>query len=183
MPDTAAPAAAAAPADTAAPSAAAASSASPPDAKGLPPFLRFTPVPVRSRRDGWSPGLQLRFVVAIARGASVDEAARGLGRSRQTAYALRARSGAESFAAAWDAAAAFAARMRGTAAAGAGPLGGTLLVPRVYRGRLVGYVLREDRAGAMATLARLDRIADRAEARGPAAAAALGAYAALTGGS
>lgn len=135
----------------------------------LPAFLRFAPVPVRSRHDGWSPALQLRFVVALARGAGVDEAARRLGRSRQTAYALRKLPVAQGFAAAWDAAVAFAREARGLAWAGrrlpgASPEGiETVLVPRFYRGRLVGYVQREDVSGAMARLARLDRIAERLE--------------------
>lgn len=157
------------------PSAAAAPPAAAPGMEDLPAFLRFTPVPVRARRDGWSPGLQFRFVLALARGASVGEAARGPGRSRQTAYALRERAGAASFAAAWDAAAAFAAEIRGAAAEAAGPPSGleTLLVPRFYRGRLVGYVARENRRAAMATLGRLDRLAERVAARGPAAMAEL----------
>ena len=131
----------------------------------LPAFLRFAPVPVKARRDGWTPELQFRFILALARGASVDEAARRVGRTRQTAYALRRRAGAEEFAAAWDAAVAFAGEARG-AAAGL-PLGAggsaieTLLVPRFYRGRLIGFVQREDLRGAMARLRRLDRLADR----------------------
>ncbi|HWT13384.1 MAG TPA: hypothetical protein VN231_11565 [Allosphingosinicella sp.] len=135
----------------------------PADLPPLPAFLRFAPVPVRSRRDGWSPALQLRFIVALARGAGVDEAARSLGRSRQAAYALRRRAGAEEFARAWDSAVAFAREVRGAAWAerrsGAGIE--TLLVPRFYRGRMIGYVLRDDLSGAMARLARLDRIAER----------------------
>jgi hypothetical protein len=149
----------------------------PPGPASLPAFLRFAPVPVRSRRDGWSPDLQFRFVLDLARGAGVDEAARRLGRSRQTAYALRRRAGAEGFAAAWEAAAAFAAQARGAAWAsrrvGAAPAGiETLWVPRFYRGRLVGYIQRDDLSGAMARLARLDRVADRVE-RDPAYAAAV----------
>ncbi|HEX8310052.1 MAG TPA: hypothetical protein VF614_01970 [Chthoniobacteraceae bacterium] len=133
------------------------------------PFLRFAPVPVRSRRDGWTPELQFRFVLALARGAGVDEAARSLGRSRQGAYALRQREGAEGFAAAWDGAAEFARGARG-AAAGL-PLGfgqsaiETVLVPRTYRGRLIGFTQREDLTGAMARLRRLDRLAERIEAQ------------------
>ncbi len=75
-------------------------------------LLRFRPVPIRPRRDGWTPSLQRGFVLELARGAGPDEAARKLGRSRQTAYALRRRPGAASFAAAWDAAADFAAQAR-----------------------------------------------------------------------
>lgn len=78
-------------------------------------FLDFAPVPVRPRHDGWTPQLQRRFIVALARGASVEAAARAVGKSRTTAYALRKRPGAESFAAAWDSALACARRMRITA--------------------------------------------------------------------
>jgi hypothetical protein len=133
----------------------------------LPPFLLFAPAPGRKRHDGWDPRTQFRFVLALARGAGVGEAARGVGRSRQTAYRLRERAGAESFAAAWDAAAAFASQAR--CAAETRPLVSssfeTLLVPRYYRGRLIGYIQREDVSGAMARLARLDRLADTIERR------------------
>ena len=129
----------------------------------LPAFLRFTPVPLRAQHNGWTPKLQLRFVVALARGAGVDEAARSLGKTRQSAYGLRRKAGAGSFAAAWDAALAFA---RTAAAAGRTPAPGhggieTIFVPRHYRGRLVGFVQREDLAAAMRLLGRLDRIAER----------------------
>jgi hypothetical protein len=128
----------------------------------LPAFLRFAPVPVRARRDGWSHQLQLRFVLNLARGMSVAEAARAVGRSRQSLYSLRDRPGAEQFAAAWDAAVEFSRAVR--AAPGAGPMPecgiDRLWVPRYYRGRLVGFIEREDRHGAMRRLAALDRIAD-----------------------
>ena len=138
-----------------------------PAAEDLLPFLRFTPVPGKTRRDGWDPRTQFRFVLALARGAGVGEAARGVGRSRQSAYRLRERNGAESFADAWDAAAAFAtqARCAGHSRPPTSSAFETLLVPRFYRGRLIGYIQREDVSGAMARLARLDRLADRIERR------------------
>ncbi|MBV9931509.1 MAG: hypothetical protein JO013_11265 [Alphaproteobacteria bacterium] len=77
-----------------------------------PAFIAFTPVPLRTRADGWSPALQLAFIHALADGAKPGEAARALGKNRQNAYALRRRPGAESFAAAWDAAVAYARRRR-----------------------------------------------------------------------
>jgi hypothetical protein len=129
----------------------------------LPDFLRFTPVAVRAQHNCWFPALQLRFVVALARGAGPDEAARALGRTRQSVYRLRRRPDAAGFAAAWDAAIAFSQE---AAAAGRSPapkLGSVeaILVPRFYRGRLIGFVQREDVAGAMRTLRRLDRLADK----------------------
>jgi hypothetical protein len=78
----------------------------------LPDFLRFDPVPLKARHDGWTPELQLRFIVALARGARPGEAAAIVGMSRQGAYELRRRPGGESFAAAWDAALRFARQVR-----------------------------------------------------------------------
>ncbi len=126
----------------------------------LPTFLRFTPVPVRARHDGWTPDRQFRFVLAIARGAGPGEAARSVGLSRQTAHALRRKPGAGSFAAAWDAAADFADQAAAGRAQPAGASGlERIMVPRYYRGRLIGFVAREDHRGALRTLAALDRLA------------------------
>ena len=128
----------------------------------VPAFLRFAPVPVRARRDGWTPVLQRRFILNLARGMPAAEAARSVGRSRQTAYALRDKPGAEEFAAAWDAAVEFARSIRATPAAPALDSGiETFWVPRYYRGRLIGFVQREDTRGAMRRLAVLDRVAER----------------------
>ena len=135
-------------------------------AEALPAFLAFAPAPVRARHDGWSPGLQRRFVLLLATGCPPAAAARRLGRSRQSAYKLRRLQGGASFAAAWDRALAFA---RDARAAGHGlpPLaeGGfeMIWVPRFYRGRLVGFVPREDRQRALRTLSRLDRLASSLE--------------------
>lgn len=69
----------------------------------LPTPPAFTPVPSRtSRRDGWTPARQRDFLVQLCRIGLVGAAARVVGMSRKSAYALRRRSGAESFAAAWD---------------------------------------------------------------------------------
>src|SRR3546814_3984233 len=83
----------------------------------VPPFLRSRPVPVRARHDGWTPVVQPRFILLLARGAGTDEAARRVGKRRQTAYALRKKAGAEAFAAAWDEALEFARLTREAAAA------------------------------------------------------------------
>lgn len=68
------------------------------------PFLHFIPVPVRPRCDGWTTVLQIRFVIGIARGLSPAKAAARLGKTRQSAQALRRHSQGRSFAAAWDSA-------------------------------------------------------------------------------
>ncbi len=65
----------------------------------IPPFV---PVPTRARRDGWTPGRQAQFIGALAETGSVAAAAARAGMSRESAWRLRARDGAESFAAAWD---------------------------------------------------------------------------------
>lgn len=65
----------------------------------------FTPVPLQRRRyDGWSPLVQKRFIHALSVMGSVGAACRAVGRGRVSAYRLREREGAESFADAWDAA-------------------------------------------------------------------------------
>lgn len=65
----------------------------------------FTPVPLQRRRhDGWSPPVQKRFIHALSVMGSVGAACRAVGKGRVSAYRLREREGAESFAAAWDAA-------------------------------------------------------------------------------
>ena len=64
---------------------------------------QFVPVPLRARRDGWTVARQGRFIGYLAETGSVAEAARRVGCSRETAYRLRRREGAGSFAAAWDA--------------------------------------------------------------------------------
>jgi hypothetical protein len=134
----------------------------------LPPFLRFTPAPLRTRHDGWNAALQRRFILTLARGASISEAARSIGKSRQTAYALRDKPGAEGFAAAWDAAFDFARQARAAAAPAPMMSEGfeAMLVPRFYRGRLVGFVQRPDHKAVLRTLAQLDKIAGRVGSTG-----------------
>jgi len=63
----------------------------------------FTPVPVHARRDGWTPERQARFLGWLAQTGCVAKAAAKLGTARETAYRLRRRAGAGSFAHAWDA--------------------------------------------------------------------------------
>ena len=58
----------------------------------------------RSRRDGWTVQRQADFLGMLFETGSVMGACDAVGMSRKSAYQLRARPGAESFAAAWDAA-------------------------------------------------------------------------------
>ena len=73
----------------------------------VPPFY---PVPTRTRRDGWTMQRQADFLGMLAETGSVMGACEAVGMSRKSAYRLRALPGAESFAAAWDAALGMPAR-------------------------------------------------------------------------
>lgn len=132
----------------------------------LPAFLAFEPVRGRARHDGWSPALQRRFILLLGCGCAPADAARRLGRSRQGAYTLRRRPGAGGFAQAWDRAREFAQLARRAGRALPLPESGfeAIWVPRFYRGRLVGFVQREDHRAALRTLARLDRLASSIDA-------------------
>src|SRR5690348_13303969 len=55
-----------------------------------------------TRRDGWTPVRQLRFLDTLARTRSVTRAAAAAGLSRKSAYRLRDRSEGALFAALWD---------------------------------------------------------------------------------
>jgi hypothetical protein len=128
----------------------------------LPEPLRFDPVPLRSRHNGWSADDQRAFILKLSRGHLVDEACRALRHSRQSAYALRRRDGARSFARAWDRAMVMGrVAMRARARLPSPDLSWaleTLLVPKFYRGRLVGFVQRHDDRNAIRLLAECDRL-------------------------
>jgi hypothetical protein len=64
----------------------------------------FTPVALRPRHDGFTPERQIAFIEALAASGSVSHACRVAGISRDAAYHLRRREGAEAFAAAWESA-------------------------------------------------------------------------------
>jgi hypothetical protein len=66
-------------------------------------LLSFEPVSSASNRhDGWTPGRQRAFILALSRIGMVSPAARAIGMSRKSAYDLLKRAGPESeFAAAW----------------------------------------------------------------------------------
>lgn len=116
-------------------------------------LLAFTPVPSASnRRDGWTPRRQRDFITALALAGTVQRAAQAVGMSRQSAYALRERPDAESFATAWDMALQLSYdRVFGQAMDRA--MNG-ITVPRYYRGRQIGAIRRPDMRLAMAILAK-----------------------------
>lgn len=76
-------------------------SADPPNADD--PLLGFAPyVHAAPRRNSLTPVRQRAFIAALAATGSVTQAAREIGASLEALYRLRARGGAEGFAAAWD---------------------------------------------------------------------------------
>ena len=65
--------------------------------------LHFTPVPrKRVRYNGWTVQRQKDFIAALAASGCVAQACAHVSMSKASAYGLRAKDGAESFAAAWD---------------------------------------------------------------------------------
>lgn len=113
--------------------------------------LAFAPAPSAStRHDGWTPERQRRFVAALGVMGVVGRAARSVGMSATSAYKLRARVGADGFAAAWDAAL-DQGRERAWDVAMDRALNG-VVVPRFYRGRQVGVSRRFDYRLALAAL-------------------------------
>lgn len=132
----------------------------PPKVTRRPPA--FTPVPLRTRADGWTALRQAAFLGMLAQTRSVSAAAQSVGMARETAYRLRARAGAESFAAAWD-------TVMGRAVGGRWKVTNDALWHQALHGKLkpvmrggcfVGIIRKADNSALLRLLARLDR-ADR----------------------
>ena len=103
----------------------------------------FTPVPLaRHRRDGWTAERQRAFIATLARTGCVAAAARAAGMSVTSAYKLRRRPVAESFAAAWSVALADARRRAFEFAIDRALT--AVLQPRLYRGNFTGTIMRSD---------------------------------------
>lgn len=107
-------------------------------------LLAFTPVPMlRKRSNGWSAERQRRFVLALSVMGAVGPAVRAVGMARASAYRLRERAGAESFAEAWDIALAVGQDRQFEAALDLAINGVTTV--RVLRGGAVDVVNSPDR--------------------------------------
>jgi hypothetical protein len=120
----------------------------------VPPFY---PVPTRTRRDGWTAQRQADFLGMLAETGSVMGACEAVGMSRKSAYALRARPGAESFAAAWDAA--LGAPVRKVTVTDLHFLAHHGLVrPVLFRGRYRGAWSKPDDSALLRLCGRLDRL-------------------------
>lgn len=120
----------------------------------------FDPVPLRHRRDGWTPGRQRDFIHWLAKGLRPGRAAARLGMSRKSAYALRSRPGGGGFAAAWDAAVASANRCRCEARAPGDWARGVegVLRPIRHRGRIAAWDRRFDDRALLRLLHRTHRL-------------------------
>jgi hypothetical protein len=100
-----------------------------------PPPIDFSPAPTRKRHAGWTAEKQRKFIERLALTGSAGQASAAAGVASSSAYRLRNKAGADSFAAAWDAALKLAAT-RGAAIAWDRGLNGR--VERYYKdGELV----------------------------------------------
>jgi hypothetical protein len=136
-----------------------------PPSRALP---AFDPVPLRARRDGWTPERQREFIRILHVTRSISAACQAVGMSRKSAYRLRERPGAETFATAWDAA--FALRPAPA------PINFSQLwyracfrvKPVIRGGKQVGMIEQPDNAAALKLYDRIERNcrnADRRRAR------------------
>jgi hypothetical protein len=114
----------------------------------------FDPVPLRYRRDGWLPDKQLEFIEALADCGCLDEAAKRVGMSRNSAYALRRRPDAQAFRLAWDAAADYSVRRLADAAMSRAING--VPIPIFHGGEQIGERRHFDERLTMFLLSRRD---------------------------
>jgi hypothetical protein len=121
----------------------------------------FTPVPAASsRHDGFTPDRQRAFIAQLARIGVVSAAAKAVGMSAKSAYALRKRAGADSsFAAAWDLAAELG-RGQALDLSIERALEGEV-IPVFYGGRQIGRKTRYDNRLLIAALRALQHGQDR----------------------
>ena len=134
------------------------SSPAPRPPRRMPRVPPFYPVPTRTRRDGWTAQRQADFLGMLGETGSVMGACEAVGMSRKSAYALRARPGAASFAAAWDAA--LGAPVRKVAVMDLHFLAHHGLIrPVLFRGRYRGVQCKPDDSALLRLCGRLDRVA------------------------
>ena len=111
------------------------------------------------RHDGWTPQRQAAFLRALGDTHNVAAAARMVGMSRQSAYALRARLKGEPFDKAWQAA--LLCRFDALAEAAMDRALNGVDVPHYYRGELVGTSRKYDERLTVALLAMRGKFAHR----------------------
>ena len=118
------------------------------------------PVPTRGRRDGWTVRRQADFLGYLAETGSVLGACEAVGRSRNSAYKLRGRPDAASFAAAWDAA--LGAPERKVTVTDLHFLAYHGLVrPILFRGKYRGAIRKPDNSALLRLMKKLDRESER----------------------
>ncbi|MGP1351745.1 MAG: hypothetical protein ACTS1Z_00340 [Parasphingopyxis sp.] len=131
-------------------------------------------MPVRARRDGWTPGRQAAFLGYLAETRCVKRAARKVGMSRESAYRLRRKAGAEGFCAAWDAIMGDAETGRGTSrrparkvtpAMRAHRIAHGMLRPVLRGGRYIGTERKAHNSALRGALAHADRVLDSTHRR------------------
>ena len=69
-----------------------------------PPRIRFRPVELKDRHDGWTVARQVHFIKVLAATRSIAAACSAVGMSRTSAYKLRGHPDARQFRLAWSAA-------------------------------------------------------------------------------
>ena len=104
-----------------------------------------------TRSDGWTPERQAAFLRHLSETHCVAKAARAVGMSRQSAYALRARLKGEPFDKAW--AAALVCRLDALAEAAMDRALNGVEVPHYYKGELIGTSRRYDERLTLALIA------------------------------
>ncbi len=120
------------------------------------PVPAFTPwVPERRRANGWSSYDQRLFIRELARSGSVKAAARCVGKTPRSAYALRDKLGAQSFSVAWDRAS--RAGLERTRERIMHRFEDGEWVPRFYHGRRIGTEHRWNAGPLIAVLNSLSR--------------------------
>ena len=131
----------------------------------LPRVPAFYPVPVRPTHNGWIAQRQAHFLGYLAETGSVSAACARVGMSRNSAYKLRKKPRAESFAAAWDAALGMPVRrvtiddLEYLAYHG-------LVRVRFRGGKYVGSVPKPDVSALARLLGRYDRVLERIDRLG-----------------
>ena len=127
----------------------------------------FTPVPLRARKDGWTPVRQAEFLGLLAETRCIKRAAERVGMSRDSAYQLRRKPGAEEFVAAWDA-------ILGVPGSRQPKITLETLFQRIRQGRYqpilrggryAGTIRKPDNSALLVALGRLDRLVPPEEDR------------------
>lgn len=127
----------------------------------------FTPAELRVRRDGWTPVRQAEFIGYLAETRCIKQAAALVGMSRESAYRLRRKPGAEEFTAAWD----YILGSADPINRAHGPKAKVTLEqllqrvrvgryrPMMRAGRYVGTLKKADNSALLSAISQLDRVA------------------------